>query len=73
MNPNAAKPTLVQNNDLTPEQRKISVVLARKLLSAAQIELPYAYVENNGKRFYTLSAKRGGVEVALVVTTEIPK
>lgn len=60
------------NHDLTPEQRKISVVLARKLLSAAQIELPYVYVERDGKRFYTLSAKRGGVEVALVVTTAIP-
>lgn len=72
MNPNAAKPMLVQNHDLTPEQRKISVNLARKLLSAAQIELPYAYAEINGKRSYTLSAKRGAVVVALVVTTEIP-
>lgn len=59
--------------DLTAEQRKIAVSSLRKLLSAIQIELPFVYVEKDGKRSYTLSAKRGAVVVAVVVTTEIPK
>lgn len=59
--------------DLTPEQRKIAVALARKLLSAMSIELPFVYVEKDDARSYTLSAKRGAVQVAVVVTTPIPK
>lgn len=60
-------------HDLTDEQRKISTRLAKALLSAMALESPYVYVENSGKRSYTLSAKRGAVHVALVVTTDIPK
>lgn len=63
----------VANRDLTSEQRKIARLLARKLVSAMEIELPFVYVEKDGKRFYTLSAKRGAVLVDLVVTTDIPK
>lgn len=61
------------SQDLTPEQRKIAVGLARKLLSAMSIELPFVYVEKDDARSYTLSAKRGVVQVAVVVTTPIPK
>lgn len=65
-------PEPARSHDLTPEQRKIGRTLARKLLSAMEIELPFVYVEKDGKRFYTLSAKRGAVRVDLVVTTDIP-
>lgn len=58
---------------LTAEQKKIATALGKKLLSAMLIELPYAYVEKDGKRFYTLSAKQGAVLVDLVVSTLIPK
>lgn len=61
------------NHDLSTEQRKIARLLAGKLLSALQIELPFVYAENNDARCYTLSAKRGVVHVAIVVTTPIPK
>lgn len=58
---------------LTPEQKKIATKLGKQLLSAMLIELPYVYVEKDGKRYYTLSAKQGAVLVDLVVTTLIPK
>lgn len=58
---------------LTDEQQKIAERLARKLLSAIQIQLPFVYVEKDGKRYYTLTGKQGGVLVDLVVTTDIPK
>lgn len=60
-------------NDLTTEQRRLALMMVRKLGSAIQIELPFAYVEEDGKRYYSLSAKRGAVRVDLVVTTDIPK
>lgn len=60
-------------HDLSTEQRRIARLLVGKLLSAMQIELPFVYAENNGERSYTLSAKRGVVHVAIVVTTPIPK
>lgn len=63
----------VAKQDLSEEQRKIAKGLAKKLLSAMEIESPYVYAESNGKRSYTLSAKRGAVVVGLVVTTDIPK
>lgn len=59
--------------DLTAEQRKIALRSLRKLVSAIQIELPFVYVEKDGKRFYTLSAKQGAVVVDVVVVTPIPK
>lgn len=68
-----AKVAVMATHDMTDEQRKIAMGLARKLLSAMALESPYVYAESNGKRSFTLSAKRGAVHVALVATTDIPK
>jgi len=59
-------------SDLTPDQRKIAESCLRKLLSAIQIELPFVFVEKDGKRFYSLSAKRGAVVVHVDIITPIP-
>lgn len=67
------KAPVVINHDLTAEQRKIALGSLRKLLSAIQIELPFVYVEKDGRRFYTLSAKRGAVVVDVAIITDIPK
>jgi len=66
-------PTLPPVSDLSPDQRKIAESCLRKLLSAIQIELPFVFVEKDGKRYYTLSAKRDAVVVHVDIITEILK
>lgn len=78
---NPAKPALapvapqdpLSLRDLTAEQRKLALNISKQLASAIQIALPFVYAERDGKRFYTLSGRRGAVQVDLVVTTDIPK